>query len=157
MSTWQRQNRISKCSWLFPLAKWSWLIPKTRRGEGNKALWAAIAKTTLSWCLQTLKSKEVNTQPLKGNSDVASLRALLFRSTARIFHLLSSSKNLKVSNLKTLQLLHIPFPIVHPVCTDWGEQRSCNTEHPGDQTTETSAKIPKGHVLIGLNNVSNRI
>lgn len=155
----QRQNRIAECSWLFPLLKLSWLIPKTRRErEGNKAIWAAIAESTLSWCLRALKPREVTTEPLKGSSDAAFLRALLCRSTGSIFYLLSSSKNLKIPSVETLGLLPITFThCPSTLCTGWGEQRSCNTEHPGDQTTETSAKIPKGHILIGLNNVSNRI
>lgn len=155
----QRQNRIAKCSWLLPLLKLSWLIPKTRReGEGNKAIWAPIAETTLPWCLQALKPRAATTEPLKGSSDVAFLRALLCRSTGSIFYLLSSSKNLKILSIKTLELLPITFTHCPcTLCTGWGEQRSGNTEYPGDQTTETSAKIPKGHILISLNNVSNRI
>lgn len=109
----QRQNRIAKCSWLFPLIKLSWLVPKTRReGEGKKAIWAAkTTKTTLSWCLQAPKPREVTTEPLKGSLDVVSLRVVSLRCCfyfcyrGSIFYLLSSSKNLKLSSLKTLQTI----------------------------------------------------
>lgn len=158
MSMWQRQNRISKCSWLFPLVKRSWLIPKTRReGEGNKALWAAIAKLPCHGACKHLNPRKWLHSLSKG-IQMLLLWQLYCADPLQWFFICSlQAKTLRSPTRKHYNCYPSPSQIAHPFCTDWGEQRCCNTEHPGDQTTETSAKIPKGHVLIGLNNVSNRI
>lgn len=78
---------------------------------------------TRSWCLQALKSEEVNTEHCKGSSDAASVRTLQCGPTGCIFlSALFRQKKLKTLILQTLQLL----PIASAWCpsalrTGWGE------------------------------------
>lgn len=140
----QRENRIAMCSWLFPLLKLSWLIPKTwREGEGDKAIWAAIALLLCHGACEHLNPRKWLWSPSKA------VQMLLLWEQYRadpleIFFIYSlQAKTLRSPTLKHYSCYSSPSHIAHPFSAWTGESRRAATQ----STLEIKQRRPQPRSL----------